>query len=74
MSIFTYRTHANVLAIHSCYTNTWNNCREILAYLDGVETSCTQTMQDTYGGIIPDSFRSDIEFAVEPDIIGDTPK
>lgn len=31
-------------------------------------------MQDTYAGNIPDSFRSDIEFAVEPDIIGDMPK
>lgn len=62
---------SNVLAMLRKYTQT---LREILAYLDGVESSCTQTMLDTYGGVMPDSFRSDIEFAVEPDIIGDTPK
>lgn len=48
--------------------------REILSYLDQVETSCEQTIHDTYSGKIPDSFRSEIEFTVEPDIIGDMPK
>lgn len=31
-------------------------------------------MQETFSYKIPESFRSDIEFAVEPDIVGDMPK
>lgn len=48
--------------------------REILSYLDKVDSSCTKVMHESYFGHIPDSFRSEIEFTVEPDIIGDMPK
>lgn len=48
--------------------------REILSYLDRVDSSCTKTMHESYSGHIPDSIRSEIEFSVEPDIIGDMPK
>lgn len=48
--------------------------REILSYLDRVDSSCTKVMHESYSGHIPDSFRSEIEFTVEPDIIGDMPK
>lgn len=48
--------------------------REILSYLDRVDSSCSKTIHESYSGHIPDSFRSEIEFTVEPDIIGDMPK
>lgn len=48
--------------------------REILSYLDNVDSDCIKTMQETFSYKIPESFRSDIEFAVEPDIVGDMPK
>lgn len=48
--------------------------REILSYLDTVDSNCTKVINESYSGHIPDSFRSEIEFTVEPDIIGDMPK
>lgn len=60
-----HKTKLNRIAYHN---------REILCYLDKVETSCEEAIQDSYSGKVPDSFRSEIEFTVEPDIIGDMPK
>lgn len=48
--------------------------REILSYLDRVDSTCTKPINESYSGHITDSFRSEIEFTAEPDIIGDMPK
>lgn len=45
--------------------------RQILSYLDDVDSSCAKTLHDAYA-CPPDSFRSEFEF--EPDVIGDVPK
>lgn len=62
------------LLISQFHQNQICNSREILSYLDNVDSTCIKTMQETFSYKIPDSFRSDIEFAVEPDIVGDMPK
>lgn len=49
------------------------NFRDILQYLDNVESSCDKTILETRRSI-PESSRSEIEFAIEPDIAEDVPK
>ncbi|XP_017066693.1 centrosomal protein of 131 kDa [Drosophila eugracilis] len=47
--------------------------KDILAYLNNVESSCDKTLMETRRSI-PDSNRSEVEFVVEPDITDEVPK
>lgn len=47
--------------------------RDILAYLNNVESSCDKTLMETRRSL-PDSNRSEVEFVVEPDVTDEVPK
>ncbi|XP_017120466.1 centrosomal protein of 131 kDa [Drosophila elegans] len=47
--------------------------KDILAYLNNVESSCDKTLMETRRSM-PDSNRSEVEFVVEPDITDEVPK
>ncbi|XP_017045402.1 centrosomal protein of 131 kDa [Drosophila ficusphila] len=47
--------------------------KDILAYLNNVESSCDKTLMETRRSI-PDSNRSEVEFVVEPDVTDEVPK
>ncbi|KAH8418595.1 hypothetical protein KR222_003412, partial [Zaprionus bogoriensis] len=47
--------------------------KDILAYLNNVESSCDKTLMETRRSI-PDSNRSEVEFVVEPDVTDEMPK
>ncbi|EDW10659.1 centrosomal protein of 131 kDa isoform X1 [Drosophila mojavensis] len=47
--------------------------KDILAYLNNVESSCDKTLMETRRSI-PDSNRSEVEFVVEPDLTDEVPK
>ncbi|XP_065719115.2 centrosomal protein of 131 kDa isoform X2 [Drosophila suzukii] len=47
--------------------------KDILAYLNNVESSCDKTLMETRRSM-PDSNRSEVEFVVEPDVTDEVPK
>ncbi|KAH8254369.1 hypothetical protein KR032_009690, partial [Drosophila birchii] len=47
--------------------------KDILAYLNNVESSCDKTLMETRRSI-PESTRSEVEFVVEPDVTDEVPK
>lgn len=47
--------------------------REILQYLDEVDYNCDRT-SSLQVQQIPELFRSDIEYSIDADIVGDIPK
>ncbi|ALC42444.1 dila [Drosophila busckii] len=47
--------------------------KDILAYLNNVESSCDKTLMETRRSM-PDSHRSEVEFVVEPDVTDEVPK
>ncbi|KAH8324691.1 hypothetical protein KR074_004115 [Drosophila pseudoananassae] len=52
---------------------TGDKYKDILAYLNNVESSCDKTLMETRRSI-PDSNRSEVEFVVEPDVTDEVPK
>ncbi|TDG45283.1 hypothetical protein AWZ03_008252, partial [Drosophila navojoa] len=47
--------------------------KDILAYLNNVESSCDKTLMETRRSI-PDTNRSEVEFVMEPDVTDEVPK
>ncbi|XP_068146347.1 centrosomal protein of 131 kDa isoform X2 [Drosophila tropicalis] len=54
-------------------TESGDKYKDILAYLNNVESSCDKTLMETRRSL-PDSNRSEVEFLVEPDITDEVPK
>ncbi|EDV98126.1 GH22846 [Drosophila grimshawi] len=54
-------------------TESGDKYKDILAYLNNVESSCDKTLMETRRSM-PDSNRSEVEFVVEPDITDEVPK
>ncbi|KAH8270754.1 hypothetical protein KR018_000201 [Drosophila ironensis] len=66
-------TAETVTLSETAVPETGDKYKDILAYLNNVESSCDKTLMETRRSI-PESNRSEVEFVVEPDVTDEVPK